>query len=138
MSRFAQASIANIALALNGVPCRCLCENESAFASTIVGNSVTSADGTPHSQLIDREQRGIDFAIRIAYCPETLLTELVGALNTALAASLPVRVEVESLTSFDVLAMPRFVEGKLFTFDSRSGNYAKNVVFNFVSVGAYE
>ena len=140
MSRTAQVKIGSVHLTHDGTsggrPCKVTVEQESAFASALAGNTVVAADATPHTQLISRGVKGIEFGVLIEYCPESLLSSILGQLTTALAGTGTVRVTCDSLTDFDVLAAPQFQDGALFTFESRSGGYAKGVRLRFISTAA--
>lgn len=120
-----------------GVPCRVRVENEAAFASALAANTVLAADATPHTQVFDRALRGIPFTVVVEFCPETLLDAIVAVLNAALAALSGVRVQCDSLNSFDVSAAIQTQGGALYTWESRSGGIVKGVRFKFISEGAW-
>lgn len=119
-----------------GTPLKALVPGESRFASAYAANSVHAADGTPHTQIINRGVKGVAFDVRAEYCPESLIALVVSQLNTALAAGTTVRVIVDSQTDFDVMAVPVLQDGALYTFESRSGGIARGVLFKFLSVSA--
>lgn len=118
---------------VSGTPLRAHVPGEQGFASSYAGSSVHAADGTPHTQLINRGVKGIEFEVLAEFCPETLITLVLAQLNAALAAASAVRVIVDSQTDFDVMAVPVFQDGALYTFASRSGGIARNVRFKFLS-----
>jgi len=121
--------------AISGAPCKVAVQGESAFASAYASNNVHAADGTPHTQTIDRGVKGIEFTLVFAFISEAVLALLVAQMNAALLALSTVRVVVDSLTDFDVMASPISQGGALYTFEGRSGGIAKNVQIKFVSVG---
>ncbi|HLM58900.1 MAG TPA: hypothetical protein VK422_22545 [Pyrinomonadaceae bacterium] len=137
--RYARIKIGELWLTADGTadgyPCRATVENEAAFASPFAVSHTQALDFTVHTQIAERGLTGIGFAVLLEYCPESLLDDLVEALETALGEGSGLRVVVESLTNFDVLALPVFQGQQLFTWVSRSGGIAKTVRVNFISTG---
>lgn len=137
MSRTAAVKIGTTHLTSDGTnagrACKVRVENESAFASSFAANSVTALDSTVHTQIVGRGVRGIEFDVVAEFLYEDVLASILAQLNAALGASSPVRVVVDSLTDFDVMAVPVFQGGQLFTFESRSGGVARNVRLRFIS-----
>ena len=141
MSRYALVQIGTVHLTSDGTsdgrPCKVAVPNESAFATTFGAGAQSAADGTVYVQTIDRGVQGIEFFVVAEHLSETVLASITTQLNTGLSSGDGVRVQCESLTDFDVMAMPLPDEtGQLFTFESRSGGFAKNVRFRFISTGA--
>lgn len=117
--------------------CKATVLNESAFASAYTATSEQALNFTVHTQVVNRGVKGIEFAVRAEYLAEDLLAAIITQLSTAFSSGASVRVVVDSLTDFDVMAMPVTGEGgALYTFESRSGGFAKNVQFKFISTGA--
>lgn len=139
--RFARIQIGDTHLtsdgSAEGKPCKAQVENEAAFASGFAARSRASADGTVWTQVIDRDVRGIEFALRIDYLKEETLALVTDELNAALAGSGEVRVAVESLTDLDVYCVPQMQNGALYIWEARSGGIVKGVTFRFISTGAF-
>lgn len=140
-SRYAEVQVGSVHLTHDGTdtgrPCKVSVPNESAFASTLGATPQSAADGTVYVQSIDRGVKGIEFFVVAEQLSETVLASITAQLNTGLSTGAGVRVVVTSLTDFDVTALPLPDEsGQLFTFESRSGGYAKGVRFKFISTGA--
>lgn len=139
-SRSAEVKIGSLHLTHDGTstgrPCKVVVLNEAAFASSFATTSEPALDFTVHTQAINRGVRGIVFFVRVEYINESVLASIITQLSTALSSGGGVRVVVTSLTSFDVMAMPVTTDdGALYTFESRSGGFAKNVQFRFISTG---
>lgn len=141
MSRSAAVQIGTTHLTHDGTstgrPCKCSVQNEGAFASAFGATARSAADGTVYVQTINRGVQGIELVVVAEYLSEAVLAQIVSQLNAGLSSGDGVRVVVDSLTDFDVTAMPLPDEaGQLFTFESRSGGQAQGVRFRFISTGA--
>lgn len=141
MSRTAKVQIGTTHLTHDGTsggrPCKCSVQNEGAFASSFGATPRVAADGSVYVQAIDRGVRGVEFVVVPEYLAETVLAQIITQLNAGLSSGTGVRVVVDSLTDFDVMAMPLPAEaGQLFTFESRSGGQVQGVRFRFISTGA--
>lgn len=138
--RFAVVQIGSIYLTdsgeADGRPCRVNVPDEEVFASSFVSSPNFSADGLPYFQLANIGVVGKEFSIRLEFCPETLIESLVEEIEEGLETGEGVRVIVESLNDFDVQCLPIIQNGKLYSFESRSGGIAKAVTFRFLSTGA--
>lgn len=141
MSRYARVQLGTTYLTSDGTsdgrPCKVSVPNEAAFASSFGATPQTAADGTIYVQTVNRGVQGIEFFIVAEHLAEAVLAQIITQLNTGLSSGAGVRVIVDSLTDFDVMAMPLPDEaGQLFTFESRSGGYARGVRVRFISIGA--
>lgn len=138
MSRFARVQIGTVYLthdgALTGTPARVNVENESVFASNFAATNVIAADGSVWTQTIQTGNKGKTFALQIDYLPESVLTSIVTALNTALANQTSVAVAVDSFVDFTINAKPVFQNGALFSYEGRSNMILRNVRLEFISV----
>jgi hypothetical protein len=140
-SRYAEVTIGGIYLTHDGTAggrrCKVSVQNESAFASAYVASSEQSLDFTVHTQVASRGLKGVEFTVVVEYLSEAVLASILAQLDGALAALSAVRVVVASQTSFDVSASTVVTpEGQLYTFESRSGGFARDVQFKFISTGA--
>lgn len=143
MSRYARVKIGGTHLTADGTegatPCKVTVSNESAFASPYAAAAQVAADGTPHTQVVARGVRGVEFVVLVEQCPEAVLALVLAELNLALSSLSAVRVVATSLTDFDVMASPlTFDGGQVFTFESRSGGFARGVQFRFISTAPGE
>jgi hypothetical protein len=117
------------------VPCRCRVEGQEAFASSYVISTQTALDFSVHSQVSNRDVKGIEFALILEYCPESLLTSIIAILDACLSGGSSVRAQIQHLQTFDVQAVPLTQGGRLYTFESRSGGIARIVRLRFISTG---
>lgn len=140
-SRYAEVQIGTVHLTSDGTadgrPCKAAVQNESAFATSLGAVAQTAADSTVYVQTVERGVKAVEFVVVVEQLSETVLAQMQSQLNTALSSGAGVRVVVESLTDFDVTAMPLPDEsGQLFSYESRSGGFARNVRIRFISTGA--
>ncbi len=138
-TRYAKVRIGDLHLTADGTeagqPCRVRVENESAFASPYAVAHAQSLSFDVHTQRVERGVKGIEFVVVVEQCPEARLDAIAELLNDTLGDGETVRVVAESLTDFDVQALPVMQGDQLFTFESRSGGIARNVRLGFISTG---
>ncbi len=138
-SRFASGRLNTVYFtntgALGVVPVKCLVRGESRFASTVATNSVVAADATVHTQAVARGVSGQPFDLNFPYIYESVLALLMAQINAALASDSDVRIVIDSLNDFDVMATLIFQDGEPYTFESRSGGVVQNCTFRFMATG---
>ncbi|MET0646970.1 MAG: hypothetical protein ABW208_10145 [Pyrinomonadaceae bacterium] len=143
--RYAIASIAGVALEDEfGRQAKVDVVDGEALKTTLVGRTVVALDFTTHTLLAERGPQGVHFGLHPEWLPIGLLNEIVAAMEAALEAGedFPV-VASDSLGSpklddISVLAVPDFRalgDGKYFTRAQLSNDFARDILFRFISTG---
>ncbi|MCP9496079.1 MAG: hypothetical protein MSG64_16650 [Pyrinomonadaceae bacterium MAG19_C2-C3] len=138
-NRFAQVSIAGIALSSTGLPsgtpAKAFIEDGAKF-SDVVGSSSIALDGTVYSQIAEQAGRGVAFGVRCDYLGADVARTVRTAVVDAFADGAAVRVTAsDAFVEFDVYAIPDFTQGSWITYESFSGQILKGVRFRFLATG---
>ncbi|MGB7925600.1 MAG: hypothetical protein WCF57_20345 [Pyrinomonadaceae bacterium] len=138
MSRYFTGRIGDIFLTSDGtesgIPCRIEVEGSDAFADDVAVGVTYGADGSPFFQAVTLNKKGVQFEIRIAYCPSSLKDSLDALIAATRSTSATVRVRLNSIKrDIDVQAKgaPAWT-----STGAWSGDIVQDVVYRFISTGA--
>lgn len=84
---YAQGSIAGVALEdASNTPCKVLILDGANLLPIVIGSTTYAADGTAYSQILEVTS-GAQFGVKIEYIPPSVFTQIMDAINAALAGS---------------------------------------------------
>lgn len=124
-----------------GRACRIDVIGGEAFANTLVGDSVEALDLTVHTQLLARTGSGVHFGAHVAQLPVSKVMAIVAAMQAAIAAGNSFNVTLADSAGVDdinVSCVPDFaaLSGSFYKRGGMSAGYMKDVIFQFIAVGA--
>lgn len=141
--RWASGSVAGVALVdSGGRDLRTDVVEAEALNETLVGNATEALDLTVHTQVNQRNMRGVHFGIRIAQIPTSTLLSIVAAIEAAVGGGngFPVILSDDSgADDISVTAVPDWgaLDGKLYRRGKIAADYAFDVQMRFISTGTY-
>jgi len=132
---YAVGSIAGVALESGGVDCKTLILDGANLRATATANTQVAADGEVHTQVLE-VGKGAAFGAKCEFIPPDVLTDIVDAINTAVAAGNSFTVSLQDdIQTIDVEVMPDFAAGWLRYPEQRTNTTTiKDVVFRFITV----
>jgi hypothetical protein len=139
-TRWASGSIAGVDVEdLGGRPCRMDVEGGEGLRGAMVGDTILALDLTPHTQILNRSKLGVRFGLKIAQLPASVLSDIVDAMDAAMAASTNFVVNVSDSAGIDninVHCLPDFQasNGAYFQREGMAGGYVKGVTMRFIVV----
>lgn len=115
--------------------CRVEVIDADPFLSTYSGSVDWANDGTPHVQVVNRGERGIQFGLKMVSAEQTKLDNVFSAIQTAEGTQSSIVVAVtDGLFDINVDATPDYSQ-KWFQFDKHSEGWYEGVILRFISIG---
>lgn len=133
MDRYAEGSIAGIDLVDEGdEPVRLLIEGGNVFEMDLTGNTLSAADGTPYTQLVDVGGKSKTFTLRMEYCPLSLYLAIRAEVATIVEGGADFNVTVtNAVQTINRSCRPNFPDW--LTFGEQQGGILKNVAINLIA-----
>lgn len=141
MSRFAEGSIAGIALVdTGGLPIRIDVLDGEALKGTAAATSVSALDNTVHTQMMLSGEKSVHFGAKFYQMPLSLLNALVLAMEDAMLLGNAFAVTLGDDDGVDDIAVMAVLDyqaqgGKAYTRGTFSSGYVRDITIRFVSTG---
>lgn len=118
--------------ATGGNPCKLALTGADALLSPFSGSTTISADGSPINQIFETGGKGKTLEIRPLILMQSVWTDIVSLINTALADSATINIKgTGDIGVFDVNALPLLP--RPFEAQEFKNGRIKNAVFRFIT-----